>query len=117
MTKYQGSTQIWTLLTSAALERKTYTYGGIAGTLGFKGGGVMVAQFLGPIMWLCEYKKYPPLTVLVVNKKTGLPGDGLSTINEVNSDREKVFNFDWLGIEPPQIKDFQDAESLLKKHN
>ena len=116
MTKYQRSTQIWTLLTSAALERKTYTYGGIADTLGFKI-PIVVAQFLGPIMWLCEDNEYPPLTVLVVNQETGLPGDGLSTIDEVNSDREKVFNFDWFGIEPPQIKDFQDAESLLKKHN
>jgi len=109
MTRYQRSMQIWILLTSATLNRKTYTYGEIAGLLGFKGAGVM-AQFLAPIMWLCENNNYPPLTIIVVNQETGLPGDGLSTIEEVNTDREKVFNFTWFEIEPPQIEDFRQAD-------
>ncbi|CAC9614933.1 hypothetical protein [uncultured Gammaproteobacteria bacterium] len=108
MTKYQRSTQIWTLLVSAALSRKTYTYGDVAGILGFKGAGVMT-QFLDPIMKLCENSEYPPLTVLVVNQETGLHGEGLS-IEKVNSDREKVFNFDWFDIEPPQIENFKEAD-------
>ncbi|MCP4206106.1 MAG: hypothetical protein GY767_03530, partial [Shimia sp.] len=78
----------WMLLVCAARERKTYTYGQIAKILGMGGAGVM-GQFLGPIMWWCEDKKYPPLTVLVVKQDTGLPGEGLSTIEEVNEDREQ----------------------------
>ncbi len=105
---YQRSMQIWMLLTSAALNRKTYTYGEIAKILGFKSANVM-SQFLNPIMRLCKNNEYPPLTVLVVNQETGLPGDGL-IIEEVNSDREKVFNFDWFRIKPPQIKDFEEAD-------
>ncbi len=108
MTRYQRSMQIWMLLVCAARERKSYTYGQIANILGMGGAGV-IAQFLGPIMWLCEDNGYPPLTVLVVNQDTGLPGEGLSTIQEVNEDRERVFNFNWFAIEPPQIKDFQKA--------
>ena len=109
MTRHERSMQIWMLLSTAARERRSYTYGDIARILGMKGAGVM-AQFLGPIMWLCEDKGYPPLTVLVVNQETGLPGEGLSTIHEVNADREQVFNFDWFAIEPPQTKDFQKAD-------
>jgi len=109
MTRYQRSSQIWSLLICAANERKSYTYGNIADILGFGGAGTM-AQFLGPIMWLCEDNEWPPLTVLVVNQDTGLPGEGLSTLEEVNEDRETVFKFDWFSLEPPQNADFSNAD-------
>lgn len=109
MTRYQRSNQIWSILINAARTRTSYTYGQIAEILNFGGAGVM-AQFLGPIMWMCEDKGWPPLTVLVVNQETGLPGDGLSTLEEVNTDREAVFQFDWFDIEPPKNKDFKKAD-------
>ena len=83
MTRYQRSMQIWMLLTCAAEERKSYTYGQLASILGMKGAGTM-GQFLGPVMCYCDNQSYPPLTVLVVNQITGLPGEGLATIEEVN---------------------------------
>jgi hypothetical protein len=113
MTRYQRSLQIWTLLVSASLERRTYRYGDIAETLGMKGSGVL-AQFLGPIMWFCEANKLPPLTVLVVNQDTGLPGDGLTTIENVNQDRESVFRFDWFAIEPPETESFREVDKNTK---
>ncbi|WP_208797169.1 hypothetical protein [Vreelandella titanicae] len=91
------------------MERRSFTYGGIAKILGFSGAGTM-AQFLGPIMWICEDNDWPPLTALVVNKGSGLPGDGLSTLEEVNEDREAVFSFNWFGVEPPQSTDFSEAD-------
>jgi alkylated DNA nucleotide flippase Atl1 len=109
VTRYQRATQIWSLLICAARERKTYTYGDVADILGFGGAGVM-APILGCIMWFCEENKLPPLTVLVVNQETGLPGEGLTTLEEVNGDRESVFNFDWFGIKPPQNNDFESAD-------
>lgn len=108
MTRYQRSMQIWMLLVCAAKDRNSYTYGQIAEILGMGGAGVM-SQFLGPIMWYCEDMEYPPLTVLVVNQDTGLPGEGLTTIEEVNEDRESVFNYNWFGIEPPQCTNFEEA--------
>jgi putative restriction endonuclease len=51
-----------------------------------------------------------PLTVLVLNKESGLPGEGLSTIEEIDKDRETLFDFDWFSIEPPQNSDFAEAE-------
>jgi len=109
MTRYQRSSQIWSLLICAAKERTSYTYGDIANILGFGGAGTM-AQFLGPIMWLCDDNGRPPLTVLVVNQETGLPGEGLSTLEEVNVDRETVFRFDWFSLVPPGFENFENAD-------
>jgi hypothetical protein len=109
MTRYQRSMQIWAILICAAKDRKSYTYGQIATILGMGGAGV-ISQFLGPIMWYCEENGYPPLTVLVVNQDTGLPGEGLTTLQDVNEDREKAFNLDWFSIEPPTTEDFKAAD-------
>jgi hypothetical protein len=112
MTKYERSLQIWSLLICAARERKSFTYGQIAEILSMGGAGVM-ANFLGPIMWCCDRNGWPALTVLVVNKDTGLPGDGLVTVENVfdvkhvNREREKVFKFDWFTLVPPTVKDFE----------
>jgi len=109
MTQPQRASQIWSLLICAARERKSYTYGDIAQILGFGGAGVM-SRFLAPIMWFCEDKYYPPLTILVVNRETGAHGDGLITVeNDVNEVRESVFNFDWFSLEPPQNVDFENV--------
>ena len=109
MTRYQRSSQIWSLLVCAARERKTYRYGDLAEILSFGGAGVM-APLLGCIMWFCEKNQLPPLTVLVVNQTSGLPGEGLTTLENINSAREEVFNFDWFGLEPPQNADFEEAD-------
>ncbi|WP_295438807.1 hypothetical protein [uncultured Thiodictyon sp.] len=105
MTRQQRASQIWSLLICAARERKTYTYGDVATILGFGGAGVL-SQILGCIMSYCADHRFPPLTVLIVNQDTGLPGEGLSTLEEVNQDREAVFRFNWFALEPPQDADF-----------
>lgn len=114
MTKYQRASQIWALLICAARERKTYTYGNTADILGFGSARVMT-PFLGCIMRFCTENNLPPLTVLVVNQKTGIPGDGLSTLEEVNGDREAVFSFNWFSIEPPQNADFKSVDKNKAK--
>ncbi len=101
LTKSQRALQIWSLLVCAARDRRTYTYGELAGVLGMGGAGVM-AGFLGPIMYYCQEKNLPPLTVLVVNKDDGRPGEGLTTLEDVNKDREMVFAHDWFGLKPPR---------------
>jgi len=106
MTRYERASQVWSLLVVAALERKTYRYGKVADILGFGGAGVL-APILGCIMWYCQENNLPPLTVLVVNAETGLPGEGLTTLEDVNRDREAVFAYDWFSIEPPQNTDFE----------
>ena len=109
MTKYERTSQIWALLICAARERKTYKYGDVADILSFGGAGVL-GQFLGPIMNYCEENELPPLTVLIVNQETGLPSEGLVTLEEVNLDREAVFNYDWFTLNPPQNSDFEEVD-------
>jgi len=66
--------QIWQILISKAHNRQTITYGILADLLGFKGAGVF-AYKLNHIMNFCIQNNLPHLTVLVVNKETGKPGD------------------------------------------
>ena len=108
MSHDERSLQIWTLLVCAARERRIYTYGQIADVLGFAGAGTM-GNMLGAIMWHCQDYGYPPLTILVVNQTSGRPGDGLMLAGDVDSERERVFQFDWFAIRPPQTGDFKTA--------
>ena len=108
MTRFQRALQIWSLLVCAAGDRRTYTYGDLASALGMGGAGVM-AQFLDPIMRYCLERQLPPITVLVVNQETGLPGSGLTTLEDVNRDRERVFAHRWFQMEPPETGDFEKA--------
>jgi len=93
----------------AAKDRKSYTYGDVAEILGMGGAGVL-AQFLGPIMWYCEDRELPPLTLLVVNQETGQPSEGLTTSGNFDEDRERVFKRDWFSIEPPGTDEFEKAD-------
>jgi putative restriction endonuclease len=99
--------QIWQILISAAHNRQILTYGMLAGMLGYEGAGVL-AQPLGHIMYYCQQNKLPPLTILVVNQDTGLPGEGL-TGADLNADRESAFRYDWYSIIPPTPEEFREA--------
>ncbi|SIN72553.1 hypothetical protein [Halodesulfovibrio marinisediminis] len=111
MTKYQRALQIWSILICAARERKSYTYGEIARILGV-GRADFIGTYLGPIMYHCDEVGYPALTVLVVRKDTGCPGEGLITVSEdeLDIERERVFKFNWFALEPPQIEDFEETD-------
>ena len=100
--------QIWLVLIGKAGNRQIMTYGMLAGTLGFKNGAGVLANLLGHVMYYCQQNGLPPLTVLVVNQDTGLPGAGLKGI-DLNAGREEVFNFDWYSIVPPTVEQLATA--------
>ena len=106
MTRAERAMQIWPILVMAAYERRIYTYGQIANMIGINGAGVL-GSFLGPIMFYCQHHDLPPLTVLVVNQVTGMPGEGLTTLDNINQDHEAVFNHPWLEMLPVQVSDLQ----------
>lgn len=99
--------QIWLILTCKALNRQTLTYGSLAAMLGFEGAGTL-AHLLGHIMHFCSENGLPPLTVLVVNQETGLPGEGLVGA-DLNADRERVFRLNWYSIVPPSPEELAQA--------
>lgn len=106
MTRAQRAMQVWQILVAAAHERRSLTYGQLAAYLGFEGAGVF-AQILGCIMKYCETKDLPPLTCIVVNQDTGIPGSGLTTIAKLPEDRERVYSYKWYARFPVQISDFE----------
>ncbi len=105
MTRAERSMQVWQILIGAAHNRQTLTYKILADHLEFEGAGVF-SQILGCIMKYCESKDLPPLTCLVVNQTTGLPGAGLTTVENLPTDREAVYNQNWYAMQPVQIGDF-----------
>ena len=114
MTKNERVQHVWSLLVCAARDRRTYTYGGLADALGMRGGAKAMRHYLAPVMYYCQQQGLPALTVLVVNKDTGRPGEGLTTLESVNLEREKVFAYRWFQREPPETGDFEEATTRAK---
>lgn len=106
MTRSERAMQVWQILISSAHNRQTLTYGHLAQYLGFEGAGVF-SQILNCIMCYCDAEGLPPLTCLVVNQITGLPGPGLTTIEDLPTDREAVYNHNWFSLYPLKVEDFQ----------
>jgi hypothetical protein len=101
--------QIWQILVGCAARRQTETYEGLVELMGHHQPKVLAKQ-LGRILYYCEQHGLPPLTVLVVNKNTGQPGDGLPySEDERGRLRERVFQFDWYGVYPPSPEGFAQA--------
>jgi uncharacterized protein involved in copper resistance len=105
MKRSERAMQIWQILISAAHNRQVLTYK-IVGELTGMGSGTQV-QTLGIIMRYCKSKRLPPLTSLVVNKATGKPGEGLTTVVKLDRDREMVFGYNWFARQPVTIVDFE----------
>ena len=108
-TLYPRALQIWQILISKATNRQTLTYTELAKTMHLGGpfGPLSLKNYLDPVMSYCQVNNLPPLTIIVVNKATGEPGSGLSGLNNLNKDREAVFNYDWFGIIPPTPTEFE----------
>ena len=102
--------QIWCILIAGAHNRQSFTYGQIADFLEFEGAGVL-SQTLGLIMNYCTENKLPPLTCLVVNQETGIPGSGLSTVADLPKDREAVYRQNWYALRTPQVNDFEAMQA------
>lgn len=83
-----------------------------------------IGYLLGPIMEYCHDNKLPPLTSLVVNKKFGIPGEGLIRCKISNQDElqkvyKRVFAYKWEKIQNPFVMyDFKkDAKKSVHLHS
>ena len=94
MNTYLRATQIWPILTWAATNRQTLTYGILGKLIGVPARGL--GHWLEPIQVYCVKHRLPPLTVLVVSSTTGMPGTGFNAASEVPKALQQVFSFDWL---------------------
>lgn len=61
-------------------------------------------------MRYCDQNDLPPLTVIVINREAGAPGEGLTTIEKkydsLDLARMSVFNCKWYKIILPTVEDY-----------
>ena len=109
MKREERAQQVWQVLTSAAHNHQIITYGRLAELIGM-GPGTLAGP-LGCIMYFCEQQGLPPLTALVVQKRGGRPGQGLTSVNpkEIDEQRQKVYACWWFRRLPPSAQDFAEA--------
>ena len=104
----ERAAQVWQILVAAAMDRRTMTYLGLSELMyGRPASGVLDA-ILGHVAHFCNEHSLPPLTSIVVNKATGVPGDGIPIENLPNV-REEVYDFDWFDILAPTPKQLKKS--------
>lgn len=101
--------QAWQILIAAAMNRQTHTYKSLSTLMYGNPAQGVIARVLGHIALYCHQNDLPLLTVLVVNEKTGLPGEGIPTSGDLHSLRELVFRTDWYSIYPPTEQELEEA--------
>lgn len=102
--------QAWQILVGKAMYRETITYKALSILMYKKEAAGVLAGTLGHIAFYCEDNGIPPLTVLVVNKPWGTPGEAIPIDpSKFDEEREKVYRCDWYDIYPPSEADFADA--------
>ena len=109
MNKYERASQIWPVLAWAARHRQTITYPQLGQLIGVPRQGL--GQLLEPIQAHCMARGLPPLTSLVVQQGTGLPGTGFigSTAKDLASAQSAVFRKDWLKEGNPGPEGFEHS--------
>jgi hypothetical protein len=92
----ERSCQIWAVLAWAAKTRQNITYSQLAQVTGCFTGGL--GGWLDHIHCYCILNELPPLTVLVVQENSGMPGSGFTAASarDLARAQAQVFAFDWL---------------------
>ena len=109
MNRSERASQIWAVLAWAAKNRQTLTYGHLSKLIGSLTVGL--GQFLEPIQSYCLLNKLPPLTILVVQQDSGIPGTGFTGTNAAEYAKAymAVYEFDWLGHGNPKAEKLEQA--------
>jgi hypothetical protein len=98
--------QAYLILISRAANQQTIQYRQLGNMMHF-GVGPILAGPLDRIMRWCDREGLPALTTLVIEKATGLPSSGLTTVpgNNFSAEQQRIFAFDWYSIFPPTLKE------------
>ncbi len=99
--QYERAARAWPLLIKSAQKRQIITYGQLAAQMDLH--PRVCRFFLGIIQDYCKENNIPPLQSLVVNQRTGVPGDGYRATGRVNmgSVYENVFAYPWEKMKNP----------------
>jgi hypothetical protein len=105
MSIYQRAAQIWAVLAWAATNRQVLTYSILSKLIGMP--MPAIGGMLEPIQTYCQERGLPPLTVLVVQQDTGIPGAGFIAAQDIPAALMSVFKQDWLGYGAPSPDNIQ----------
>ena len=102
--------QAWQYLIAKATNRQIIPYDELRELMGYADSRPM-GVILGCIMNYCKQNELPILTIIVVNKKTGIPGEGFTAedLKDYHQKREDVFNYPWYKLVPPSVDEFKEA--------
>lgn len=109
MSAAERAAQIWGVLALAAKNRQILTYSIVGKLIGVPARGL--GHLLEPIQSYCLLKELPPLTILVVQEETGLPGQGFSAASagELAKKQLQVFEYDWIDHGAPKPEQLAHA--------
>lgn len=111
--------QAWQILVHVAAERRTITYESLAYIMFERPAQGVLNRILGHIAFYCKDEGLPMLTVLVVNKDTGRPGNNIPLDRmpeSVDTERERVYDEHWFNIVPPTVDDLRAAYAAGADH-
>lgn len=112
MTTYERALQVYQVLIAAAHNRQILTYELLGKMIG------VPARGLGPhlehILRYCATNNLPPLTVLVVRTGAGQPSSGLPTLEDIDSDRERVFTHKWFAMKPLTVEMLRQSKDSIQ---
>jgi hypothetical protein len=103
----ERAAQIWPVLAFAAGNRQVVTYEILGRLIGVP--SIALGQLLEPIQSYCLMKQLPPLTILVVSKRNGLPGSGFTAASDIPMQQIRVFEHDWQEVGCPTPEEFDSA--------
>ena len=109
-TRPARAVQAWQILVGKAMNQQRVTYETL-GKLMFQGKAEGVLdRILGHVAFYCLDNDLPPLTCIVVNKRTGRSGADIPIdLAKVDELREQVFGFDWYNVYPPSEAELAEA--------
>ncbi|WP_319523278.1 hypothetical protein [uncultured Desulfosarcina sp.] len=111
MKREERAVQLWSLLVLAAKNRQILTYDFVAKATGMMTPGI--GDMLRPIQQYCIENDLPPLTSLIVNGNTGLPGTGFIAAENVPKAQLETFEHVWIEHKAPSPEQFRDAYSRI----
>ena len=107
----------WPVLVDRASKKKTITYGELAKALGIHHRAVRYV--LGVIQQYCLDERLPPLTILIVNRSEGTPGEGFIAwdVDDLETGLAKVYGWNWTEMENPfgYASDGSSQEDLVDR--
>ena len=107
MKREERAQQLWSILVLAARSRQILTCEMLSQACGVP--ALSIGDFLRPIQQYCIENRLPPLTSIVVNKGSGLPGDGFIAAENVSIAHVQTFEKDWLEQQAPSADQLADA--------